>query len=148
MDEDQVALDISQAKTDGADIVVVLPHWGVEHDLVANLRQRRLARFIIDAGADAVLGGHPHVVQDHEVYKGKPIVYSLVNFVFDGFEDADNLTGWILFADFDRSGVTSLTTQVVQIDEKGSPAARIDQFGPCWVRGDANMSPCPRNRSR
>jgi len=148
LDEDQVAWDISQAKAKGADLVVVLPHWGVENDLVANQRQRRLAKSMIDAGADAVLGGHPHVVQDHEVYKGKPIVYSLGNFVFDGFEDDDNLTGWILFADFDRTGVASLTTQVVKIDEVGSPAPRSDQSAPCWRRGDAKMSPCPSSRQR
>lgn len=148
LDEDQVAWDISRAKAEGADLVVVLPHWGVEHEGVAHQRQRRLGRSMIDAGADAVVGGHPHVVQDQEVYKGKPIIYSLGNFVFDGFEDEDNLTGWILFADFDRYGVTSLTTQVVRLDTNGSPAPRADQFGPCWKRGDSDMSPCPRVKAR
>lgn len=64
------------------DYVVVFIHWGVEK---ANLRedyQESLGRQYIDAGADLVVGSHPHVLQGIEFYQGKPIVYSLGNFVF------------------------------------------------------------------
>lgn len=142
LDEDQAALDIRRARADGADVVVVVPHWGVEHEPSANSRQRRMARALLDAGADAVIGGHPHVVQDHELYRGKPIIYSLGNFVFDGFEDEDNVTGWALFVDFDRQGVSSIVTRVVRLDASGSPAPEPALAGPCWQRGEADLSLC------
>jgi poly-gamma-glutamate synthesis protein (capsule biosynthesis protein) len=142
LDEDQAALDIAKARAEGADVVVIVPHWGVEHEPKANDRQRRISRTLLDAGANAVIGGHPHVVQDYEIYKGKPIVYSLGNFVFDGFEDEDNVTGWALFADFDKQGISSITTRVVRIDANGSPAPEPTKAGPCWKRGEASFSPC------
>lgn len=145
LDEDQAALDIAKARADGADVVVVIPHWGTEHEPKANKYQRRLAKALLDAGADAVIGGHPHVVQDYEIYKGKPIVYSLGNFVFDGFEDEDNVTGWALFADFDKHGVLSITTQVVRMDVDGSPSPDSAKLGPCWKRNDIEMSVCRKS---
>jgi poly-gamma-glutamate synthesis protein (capsule biosynthesis protein) len=63
--------------------LVVFPHWGDEYEVVQNERQTMLAHQFIDAGADAVIGAHPHVVQQYELYKEKPIFYSLGNFVFD-----------------------------------------------------------------
>ena len=64
------------------DRVVVLIHWGIERDETPQEYQRALARRYIDAGADLVIGSHPHVLQGIEYYKGKPIFYSLGNFVF------------------------------------------------------------------
>ena len=63
--------------------VVVNLHWGAEHTLKPKLVQRRDARRIIDAGADAVIGHHTHTLQSSEYYKGKPIFYSIGNFIFD-----------------------------------------------------------------
>lgn len=62
--------------------VVVLIHWGIERDEMPQEYQRALAKRYIDAGADLVIGSHPHVLQGIEYYKGKPIFYSLGNFVF------------------------------------------------------------------
>ena len=62
--------------------VVVLIHWGIERDETPQEYQRALAKRYIDAGADLVIGSHPHVLQGMEYYKGKPIFYSLGNFVF------------------------------------------------------------------
>ena len=62
---------------------MVYPHWGVEYSSVHNYIQENLAHGWIDAGADLVVGAHPHVVQDIEIYKDVPIFYSLGNFVFD-----------------------------------------------------------------
>lgn len=150
LDDDQAVLDIARARTAGADVVIVVPHWGIEHQPLANPRQRRLARLLIDAGADAVIGGHPHVVQDYEVYRGKPIVYSLGNFVFDGFDDEDNRTGWILFAEIGRQGVMGISTRVVRLDPGGSPIPDLSQTGPCWQKGESRMRACggaPRSPS-
>jgi gamma-polyglutamate biosynthesis protein CapA len=63
--------------------VVVFVHWGSEYTHVPSGRQRVLAQGFIDAGADLIIGAHPHVVQPVEIYNGKAIFYSLGNFVFD-----------------------------------------------------------------
>jgi poly-gamma-glutamate capsule biosynthesis protein CapA/YwtB (metallophosphatase superfamily) len=63
-------------------VVLVSLHWGIQHTDRATRGQRRLAREIIDAGADAILGHHPHRPQEVEVHRGRPIAYSLGNFVF------------------------------------------------------------------
>lgn len=73
-----------------ADYVVALPHWGVEHSTELEDGQIASAHAYIDAGADAVVGAHPHILQGMEYYKGKPILYSLGNFWFDDY-DIDTL---------------------------------------------------------
>lgn len=64
------------------DFVIVYPHWGTERMKETQEDQRALAHSFIDAGADAVIGGHPHCLQGAEYYKGVPICYSLSNFSF------------------------------------------------------------------
>ncbi len=68
---------------DKVDLIIVYPHWGDEYQSIANARQQELAHRFVDAGADAVIGSHPHVIQNIEVYKNRPIFYSLGNFLFD-----------------------------------------------------------------
>jgi len=65
------------------DILIVSFHWGEEYKKFANEKQRKLAKTVIDAGADLIIGHHPHVIQNIEKYKNKFIFYSLGNFVFD-----------------------------------------------------------------
>lgn len=74
--------EIRQAKTSN-DYVVVYVHWGIEREEYPEEYQRNLGRQYIDAGADLVIGSHPHVLQGIEYYKGKPIVYSLGNYIFN-----------------------------------------------------------------
>ncbi|WP_353625580.1 CapA family protein [Bacillus sp. JCM 19041] len=73
---------VTQASNE-ADLVVVHAHWGQEYENRPNDRQRMLARALSDAGADIVIGHHPHVLQGMEVYNDTAIFYSLGNFVFD-----------------------------------------------------------------
>lgn len=68
-----------------ADYVIVSPHWGVEYTPKPTQRQRNFAHAFIDAGADFIIGHHPHVVQEKEEYRGKRIYYSLGNFIFDQY---------------------------------------------------------------
>ena len=75
--------DIAAARKAGADVVIVFPHWGVEYRAAPVESQRRLGKAAIDAGADLVIGNHPHWAEGMEVYKGKPIWYALGNLVFD-----------------------------------------------------------------
>jgi len=66
-----------------SDIVVVFCHWGEEYKFKNNAEQKDLAYKFIDAGADLIIGSHPHVIQNVEEYNGKKIYYSLGNFIFD-----------------------------------------------------------------
>jgi poly-gamma-glutamate synthesis protein (capsule biosynthesis protein) len=78
-----VKADVAKARAAGADVVIVYPHWGVEYDATPFTGQRNLGKAMIDAGADMVIGNHAHWAGAMEVYKGRPIWYSLGNFVFD-----------------------------------------------------------------
>ena len=75
--------DVAAARKAGADLVIVFPHWGTEYDPTPFASQQKLARMIIDSGADMVIGNHAHWAAAMEVYEGKPIWYALGNFVFD-----------------------------------------------------------------
>jgi poly-gamma-glutamate synthesis protein (capsule biosynthesis protein) len=71
------------------EMLIVMSHGGIEYDLHSNKTQQDFYRKLIDAGADAVIGSHPHVVQEIEEYNGKPIFYSLGNFIFDQYFSKD-----------------------------------------------------------
>ena len=71
-------------KKNGAELVIVQAHWGIEGQSVPTGRQKEVAHAAIDLGADLVIGHHPHVLQGLEEYKGKMIAYSLGNFCFGG----------------------------------------------------------------
>ena len=79
----RVAADIKAAREDGADVVIVFPHWGTEYQYDPFSGQQAQAHDIIDAGADMIIGNHAHYAAAMEVYEGKPIWYALGNFVFD-----------------------------------------------------------------
>lgn len=142
-EDEQVVADIQQARTVyRADIVIPVMHWGWENEPTANARQRQLARTMIDAGADAVIGGHPHVTQDIEHYRGKPIVYSVGNFVMKETDNANQRIGWVLRLQMDATGVTAFDTQVAQIDAEGIPTRQPGTTSPCWRRGQAQVGVC------
>ncbi len=132
-EDEQVVRDIQDARRVwNADVVIPVMHWGWEEP-IANARQRALARLMIDAGADAVIGGHPHQVQDTEVYRGKPIFYSLGNFVFEGFSDPVNNRAWVVRLMLDRQGVHQWQTYAVRIDKQGLPHASRQPMR-MWLR--------------
>ncbi|MEX8519462.1 MAG: CapA family protein [Leptothrix sp. (in: b-proteobacteria)] len=144
-EDEQVRLDIHRARSVfHADLVIPFMHWGWEHEPLASSRQRQLARLMIDAGADAVIGSHPHVTQDIEFVKGKPVIYSLGNFVFDGFDQPINNTGWLLRLELDRDGVAAWRTTVARIDREGTPHPDRRTPGQCWQRGMAQQAACER----
>ena len=80
----QMTDNIAKAREEGAQLVLVYVHWGVEREYVPNQAQIDMGHAAIDAGADLVVGSHPHVIQGYEVYQGRYIVYSLGNFCFGG----------------------------------------------------------------
>jgi poly-gamma-glutamate capsule biosynthesis protein CapA/YwtB (metallophosphatase superfamily) len=141
-EDSHVLADIRAARKAGADIVIPFMHWGWEHEPHPGTRQRDLARRMIDAGADAVVGGHPHVTQGADVYRGRPIIWSLGNFVFDGFDTPASTTGWVLRMSVDRQGVTEWSTVEAHQDEAGSAHRVPDARTPCWRRGDKATTRC------
>ena len=90
LDRDRVATALAEARRQ-ASFVLVFMHWGDENVPAVNDRQRKLARWLINHGADAIVGSHPHCIQPFDCYHGRPIFYSLGNLVFDG---APNLPAW------------------------------------------------------
>jgi poly-gamma-glutamate capsule biosynthesis protein CapA/YwtB (metallophosphatase superfamily) len=94
-DHSDITETIRQAKARG-DFVLVFPHWGNEYQTKHAGSQEELAKLWIDAGADLIIGSHPHVVQDAQLYAGKPIFYSLGNLIFDQTFSAATQRGLII----------------------------------------------------
>ena len=84
---DCIIFDIIKQYKSLVDYVVVIPHWGKEYVDYPSIQQRQKAYKWIDAGADLIIGHHPHVIQGKENHKGKWIYYSLGNYIFPDFYD-------------------------------------------------------------
>jgi poly-gamma-glutamate synthesis protein (capsule biosynthesis protein) len=128
LEEDDVIKAIKAAREEHhADIVIPYLHWGKEDTPEPTTEQKELAQRLIDAGASAVIGAHPHVIQTVDIYKGCPIVYSLGNMVFDYYPvDPEVWTGWIVELTFskpadDKRLEIGMETYVLQIDKAGIP---------------------------
>lgn len=76
-----------------SDFLIIISHWGNEYQLKPSVRQQETAKEFIDAGADLILGSHPHVIQPVKIYNGKAIFYSLGNFVFDQYFSQETMQG-------------------------------------------------------
>lgn len=98
---------IINAKQD-SDVLIVSMHFGEEYKEVHNKRQEYLAKKAIDSGADMVIGHHPHVIEDIEFYKEKPIIYSLGNFMFDQYFSAETMEGMVLMTTFEGKNLKEL----------------------------------------
>lgn len=105
-----------------ADIVIATFHWGDEYAKEPNARQEGLAHLAVDAGADLVVGGHPHVLQPLEEYRGKRIAYSLGNFVFDQYFSDDTMTGGILTATVSGKAIADVEFRRVHLNARYQPA--------------------------
>jgi poly-gamma-glutamate synthesis protein (capsule biosynthesis protein) len=99
-------------------VVVVYAHWGEEY-VPALPYMKVLARQFVDAGAVAVFGSHPHIVQESEVYNGAHIYYSLGNFVFDQYWNAQVREGLAVMATFAQDGVVSIAEHPVEMLRDG-----------------------------
>lgn len=126
-DVERLAHAVEQAKAD-SDVVIVTCHWGVPRALLAPYQghladyQRPLAHKLIDAGADAVLGHHPHSLSEVEFYRDRPIFYSLGNFLFHARAVEDR--------DFGRSEPVYDLTRLHDELTKVSGLARLTWSGP------------------
>ena len=142
-EDEQVVADIKRARSVyRADLVIPVMHWGWENELTANTRQRQLARLMIDAGADAVIGGHPHVTQDIELYQGKPVIYSVGNFVMKETDNKRQRQAWVLRLQLTAQGVTGFNTVATAISMDGIPTRDTEAASPCWQRGQRMVDLC------
>lgn len=104
--------DIAAAKGE-SDFLIVYAHWGKEY-VEATPETKTLAHAFVDAGADLIIGSHPHVVQEREEYKGKMIYYSLGNLIFDQYFRPETQAGLMVRAEFDLAD-KKITTKAVPI---------------------------------
>lgn len=102
------------------DVVILMIHWGTEYKTHSNLIQRDKAHGMIENGIDLIIGHHPHVVQESEVFEGKPIYYSLGNFVFDQYFSEEVQHGLGLDIRIRTDGELSIDELPILI-EKGQP---------------------------
>ena len=103
-----------------ADFKMVYFHWGIEYEPYASKMQKDLARYAIDNGADFVVGAHPHVIQESELYKGKYIYYSLGNCIFDKQVPKGTDEGLMLRISIDKKNNVNIQEQKFKI-KKGQP---------------------------
>lgn len=122
LDKEQVLKDITRAKKE-TDIVIINCHWGDEWSHLENESQVTMAHSMVDAGASAVIGHHPHVVQGIERYKNGLIAYSLGNlFMFlGGISRIRSDKTVLLEIDFTKDGIESYKTHTISHNQKGQP---------------------------
>lgn len=109
---------ITQAR-DQVDFLVFSAHWGAEYH-PRSARQQTLAHMVIDAGADMVIGHHPHVVEETETYKGKFIAYSLGNFIFDQYFSDATMQGLLVDAEIEKHSIKSISLNIIELDKTGN----------------------------
>lgn len=102
-----------------ADLVIVMPHWGNEYETMANQTVRNWAYQLIDVGADLIIGGHPHVTQQREIYQGKTIYYSLGNFVFDQYFQPEVQQGLLIGVEIAPDLSLSFAEYPIQLSPNG-----------------------------
>ncbi len=117
---DQIKKDIAVANQ-LSDLVIVSFHWGDEYQAKHNQKQERFAKAAIDAGADLIIGHHPHVVQEVEQYKDGWIAYSLGNFVFDQNFSKETKLGLILEVTVANGKIESVNKKDVTISNQYQP---------------------------
>lgn len=122
--EQQLKDNIAKVKADGAQLIVVIFHWGNETETVPDSNQTTLGRIAIDEGADLVCGHHPHVLQGIETYKGRNIVYSLGNFCFGGNSSPSDMD-------------TMIYQQTFTIDADGVKKDNVTNIIPCSISSAA-----------
>lgn len=135
--EQQLKDNIAKVKEDGAELIIVIFHWGNEKENVPDSNQTTLGHLAIDLGADLVCGHHPHVLQGIEEYKGKNIVYSLGNFCFGGNSAPSDMDSMIFQQTFTISNDGVKTDNVTNIIPCSiSSAYGYNNYQPTPAEGD------------
>ncbi|WP_368189130.1 CapA family protein [Blautia sp. 1033sp1_1033st1_G9_1033SCRN_220408] len=135
--EQQLKDNIAKVKSEGAQLTIVIFHWGNEKETVPDSNQITLGRLAIDQGADLVCGHHPHVLQGIETYKGKNIVYSLGNFCFGGNSAPSDMDSMIFQQSFTFSNGSLQNDNVTNIIPCSISSAQVyNNYQPTPAEGD------------
>ncbi|NLZ74861.1 CapA family protein [Candidatus Falkowbacteria bacterium] len=120
LNEAQMVKDIIAAK-EKSDLVIATFHWGEEYQTQSNTYQKKIARTAVAAGADLIVGHHPHVSQEISEIDGVTVAYSLGNFVFDQNFSADTKNALLLEVEIKDKKIANITTKRIKFTNEFQP---------------------------
>ena len=133
---------IAKAK-ESVDVLIVSIHFGEEYEKIHNKRQEKIAYLAIDYGADIVIGHHPHVIEDIEYYKDKPIFYSLGNFIFDQYFSKETMRGMVVMAIFEGKEIKEIK-HLISVQNKKYQITGLFEEDELAKLEESSNSKCPK----
>ena len=124
---DKVFVEISSLRKE-VDVLVVVPHWGIEYQKEPTEKMRQWAHQFIDLGADAVIGAHSHIIGQTETYKDKKIFYSLGNFAFDQYFSKETMKGLTVLMKIQKNSQKNDKSKIIDLDYTLIPI-KVDRVG-------------------
>lgn len=144
-EETDGVVEVIRSEDAAGNFVIVYPHWGVEYDHEPSISQTAAAQIWIDAGADLIIGAHPHVVQSTEIIDGVPVVYSLGNFLFDQDFSRATQIGAVADVTISASEITVAFSPVSILKRQIFVDHELDEALRAWLQLDALTWTIPRN---
>lgn len=134
-----IAAEIAALRQLGCDVIIYSCHWGKEYSAVHNETQRAMAQAVADAGADIIVGHHPHVVQGIDVIDDVPVLYSLGNLMFGGTHDLETRDGALarMTLRFDKDGYDGVAVTMIPILTSGAETG--NDFHPVPATGEDRL---------
>jgi poly-gamma-glutamate synthesis protein (capsule biosynthesis protein) len=123
---DERFVELVRELASSTDFIVVFPHWGNEYETIPTAKQALLARSFIDAGADLIVGAHPHVIQSFETYNNRAVAYSLGNLIFDQWFNESVRAGALLRVTIDPNERTYTTSAVCTYLNRDATTVRTE----------------------
>lgn len=121
LNKQSVIADINSSKKQGCSTIIISLHWGNEYEIRYSPEQKEIARELVLAGANIIIGHHPHVLQEIEEYEGGLIAYSLGNFIFDQNFSEDTKKSLILNVYIENGKIVSFKTIPIRFTENFQP---------------------------
>jgi poly-gamma-glutamate synthesis protein (capsule biosynthesis protein) len=123
---DERFVELVSELASSTDFTVVFPHWGNEYETIPTAKQALLARSFIDAGADLIVGAHPHVIQSFETYNNRAVAYSLGNLIFDQWFNESVRAGALLQVTISPNERTYTTSAVCTYLNRDATTVRTE----------------------
>lgn len=136
-----IAAEIAYLRENGCEVVVYSCHWGTEYAPTHNETQETMAQAVIDAGADIIIGHHPHIVQGMDVIDGVPVVYSLGNLMFGGTHAMKTFDGAVARVSlrFDDEGYSGASITMIPVMTSSSADVWVNDYHPVFAEGQDAM---------
>jgi poly-gamma-glutamate synthesis protein (capsule biosynthesis protein) len=119
--------NVLRYSTELSDVQIVYVHWGNEYEVESNSSQKNMAKQLVEAGADLIIGHHPHVVQEIELINNVPVFYSLGNYIFDQYFSTDVQEGLLLNIDFSKEPTIYLFP-ITSVNSLSQPTCMTKEF--------------------